>query len=222
MLSQQMREHLQYLLNTERNESHSPPSLPRQKRSQNPEAARALRASILVSSGHVSRATRTLLQGGLAQMTPRTRQLLKKLHPQQSSPTPALPSGAPTLTCDPEIVHKLVREYLCNGAAPSYSAWTGELLRALIDDDDCLHGISTLIEDIANGILSTRERDLILTCSLIAAQKSDSGSVRPIAMGEAFYKLAGHYVLYVVKDSLPKLLEPIQHIHPEAPKGLPI
>ena len=100
-----------------------------------------------------------------------------------------------------------------NGSAPAYSGWTGELLRALIDDEDCLSGITALVDDILNGRLSNLERDYILTGTLIAGKKNNGDSVRPIAMGEAFYKLAGHYGLYLVNPKLIALLEPVQLAH---------
>ena len=81
-----------------------------------------------------------------------------------------------------------------------------ELLRALVDDDDCLLGLTALVDDIINGRLSGQERDYILTGTLVAGRKRDGVSVRPIAMGEVFSQLAGHYSLYLVNPKLPGLL----------------
>ena len=207
-----MKRHLLALRNKDRAEVHTLDQ-PRPKRSLNPDSARALRAANLVKDGYVSRAVRALLHTGLAPMTRRTQRQLSDLHPRQSAPAPPLPDNAPLTTCDKEVVHKLVREYLCNGSAPAYSGWTGELLRALVDDEDCLAGITAVVDDILNGRLSDYERDYILTGNLIAGRKRDGSSVRPIAMGEAFYKLAGHYGLYLVNSKLVPLLEPIQLAH---------
>jgi len=55
-----------------------------------------------------------------------------------------------------------VKVHRCNGASPAYSGWTGELIRALIDDDDCLDGLTSLVDDIVNGRLAEDLRDLIL------------------------------------------------------------
>jgi len=64
-----------------------------------------------------------------------------------------------------------------------------------------------------NGRLGPDERALIVSSTLIAGSKKDATSVRPIAMGEAFLKLAGHYALSLVKDNLPEVLEPVQLAH---------
>jgi hypothetical protein len=106
-------------------------------------------------------------------------------------------------------LYKLVKDRLCNGAAPGYTGWTGELILALIDDQECLDGLCVLIEDIINGGLTAAERDYIIPSSSLPAKKGDSG-LRPIAMREAFYKLAGHYCLSLVSEDVPTLLEPIQ------------
>ena len=56
-------------------------------------------------------------------------------------------------------------------------------------------------------------QDLHPTTSNLAPEKKHSQSVRPIAMGEAFYKLAGHYALYLVNAKFPDHLESIQLVH---------
>ena len=89
------------------------------------------------------------------------------------------------------------------------SGWTGELIKALVGDADCLAGLVALVEDIVNGDLDDGARKLLLSSSLIASEK-DSGGVRPIAIGDVFYRLACHYVLHLVQPSVAALLEPIQ------------
>ena len=105
------------------------------------------------------------------------------------------------ITVDKDDLSMLVKRRLRNGSAPGYSGWTGELIRALVDDDECLHGLCVLVEDIANGNLTAPERDYVLPSSLLPARKADMG-VRPIAMREAFFKLAGLYCLTRVSDHL--------------------
>ena len=103
----------------------------------------------------------------------------------------------------------LVIRKVANGSAPGPSGWSGELIKALVGDADCLAGLVALVEDIVNGDLDDSARKLLLSSSLIASEK-DSGGVRPIAIGEVFYRLACHYVLHLVQPSVPLLLEPIQ------------
>ena len=98
---------------------------------------------------------------------------------------------------------------VANGSAPGPSGWTGELIKALVGDADCLAGLVALVEDIINGDLDDSARKYLLSSSLIASEK-DSGGFRPIAIGDVFYRLACHYVLQLVQPSAAALLEPIQ------------
>src|SRR5690606_26305838 len=117
------------------------------------------------------------------------------LHPKQSAEVPPLPDTAPRIVVDPEVVSDLIKRRIANGSAPSYSGWTGELLKCLVDDNnDCLQGLAALVEDQLNGTLDDISRDYILGSSLIAATKLTG--IRPIAMGEVIYKLAGQYALH--------------------------
>src|SRR5438045_3649812 len=98
------------------------------------------------------------------------------------------------------------------GSDSGTSGWTGELLAALIGDSICLEGLTCLVSDICNGDLPESDRALILGSTLISGKKSDAG-VRPIAMGEVFYTLAGHVVMQLVSPLLPAILEPVQLAH---------
>lgn len=138
-----------------------------------------------------------LSQSSLAPLTPSI-SALKKLHPGASAPVPPLPPDAPPLHVDPDVIKLHLRNRLTNGAHSGPSGWTGELLQALSADNDCLLGLSYIIEDILNGNPPPASRDLLLASSLLPASKSSSTStlvhdVRPIAMGECLVKLAAHY-----------------------------
>ena len=83
---------------------------------------------------------------------------LRDLHPAASDPVPELPDEAPTLQrVDLDVLSKIVKRSLNNGAAPAGSGWTGDLLYALIGDKDCLSAIGTLICDIINGKMALFE-----------------------------------------------------------------
>ena len=158
-------------------------------------AARLSRARALIQQGHVGRAARSLFQEPLPPVDEKTIELLHSLHPESSGPAPALPVEAPTVQqVDQAALARLVRSSLPNGAAPGGSGWTGDLLKALVDDHDCLSGLAILVMDIINGKLLGRSRELLLSSILVAVGKSGGGR-RPIAMGEAFYKLSCLYVL---------------------------
>jgi len=104
---------------------------------------------------------------------------------------------------------RLIKQKLANGAAPGPSGWTGELVQALTGDPECVRCICILVEDIINGNLRPDARSYLLASTLHPIPKGDGG-IRPIAVGEVWYKLAASYVMDSVRDSFPALFEPIQ------------
>ena len=103
----------------------------------------------------------------------------------------------------------MVRESLANGSSPAGSGWTGDLIKGLIGDKECLAGLGAIVRDILSGSLPESCRPLLVSSVLIAVVK-DSGGKRPIAMGECFYKLACLYGLSFVRADIASILEPIQ------------
>jgi len=119
-----------------------------------PFASRIARAKALLERGHISRATRCLFQRGLAPLVPSTVESLRKLHPPASeSKCPSLPDSAPRIHVDGVVLSDLVMRKVANGSAPGPSGWSGELVKALLGDADCLAGLVTLVEDIVYGDL---------------------------------------------------------------------
>ena len=178
--------------------------------SSDPTAARLGRARALIQQGHLGRATKSLFQLPLPVVDEKVLPSLQDLHPASSGTAAPLPGDAPLLqVVDLDALASIVRSSLANGAAPGGSGWTGDLLKALIGDQDCLHGLASLTRDIINGALTGRSRELLLSSVLIAARKSNGG-LRPIAMGEAFYKLSCLYMLSVVRKDIPGALGPMQ------------
>jgi hypothetical protein len=79
--------------------------------------------------------------------------------------------------------------------------WSGEFLLPLVADEDCLMGLAALTEDIINGRLDDRARNYLLVSNLIAIPKPSTG-VRPIAIGEVFFKLSALFVLLPLRPVL--------------------
>jgi hypothetical protein len=171
----------------------SPHALP--SASSDPTSSRVLRARTLLQQGHLSRAVHSLFQSDLPPIDDNVIATLKSLHPPPSDDAPPVPDHAPTLQqVDLLVLSRLICRSLANGAAPAGSGWTGDLLKALVDDADCLAALGALVSDIINGRLIGSSRDLLLSSLLVPVAKS-SGGTRPIAMGECFYKLACLYNL---------------------------
>jgi hypothetical protein len=139
--------------------------------------------------------------------------LLQQLHPLPlplDSILPVLPSDTPLITVDAdEGLVKIIRQMI-NGSAPGPSGWTTEMVGVLTADEDCLTGLAMLIQDITNGTLPDSTKPFLLPSNLIGIDKNSGASVRPIAIGEVFYRIAAYrgqlYVQHVAKD----LLQPIQ------------
>ena len=123
------------------------------------EAQRVQKAATLVHEGHTRRAVRCLLSEGVPTISERAIEDLRKLHPQGPSILPVCPHDAPTvLNVDKEIIKDIVIRELANGAAPGRSGWTGDLLKALVYDEDCLTELTALTMAIANGELKGRRK----------------------------------------------------------------
>lgn len=162
------------------------------------------RAMLKANDGFYGRAAQALMSGkivpfdGSEAMTAQ----FNRLHPPASGPMPPVPANAlrPNVMADPKVLQQLVREQLANGSAPGPSGWTGELILVLMDDEECAHSIGYLVSDMLSGRLRhDRFRELLLPARLIPLEKTDERGVRtgvrPIAVIEAFYRLAGLYAL---------------------------
>ena len=95
-----------------------------------------------------------------------------------------------------------------NGSAPGLSGWTGDMLKVIYSDANCRKGLAKLIADICNGDLPDGAKQYILPSHLIPIPKPNH-SVRPISMGEIFYRTAAKYAVNSVADVIANVLGPI-------------
>jgi hypothetical protein len=163
------------------------------------------------SSGHLGRASQALLREPMRPITDNVVNRLLALHPRSSGALPQLPPNAPMLAAiDPEQLRRIVFRKLANGAAPGPTGWTGELQSAVAGDDVCLGGICSIVKDIINGVPCPASRPYLLAASMTPAPKPGSDvDVRPIAVGESMYRLAG---MYAITHQLPRrLFDKIQY-----------
>ena len=143
------------------------PSLP-----SDPVANRVSRAAALVADGFIGKATRSLSQSGVHDISQPIIDTLHSLHPRSSHDTPALPDTAPFVIFDPKLVSKLVFRRRSSDAAPGLSGWTESLILPLLAHKDLLDAFSTLLQDIAAGNLSEQARQLLLTSSLVPTRRA--------------------------------------------------
>ena len=154
----------------------------------------ARRANRLITAGHTRRAAQTLHSTAtMADLTqPAVREAVQLLHPPlpADSVLPRLPADAEQLILeDGDDIKRIIRSS-DNGSAAGPSGWTGGLLAALVESDLCRLGIVALLKDILNGNIPDAARQYLLASRLVAITKPDSDSLRPIAVGELFYRLA--------------------------------
>ena len=168
-----------------------------------------------LEQGNISRAIRSLKQSEPLSWSESRKRQMRTLHPIGSENLPHRPDatdmrGPPII--DKETLIKLIKR-IANGASPGPSGWTAEMLLPLLDDDVCMEGLLQLVNNIAQDLVSWSIKDLVLACRLIAVPKklveahlmSDDLPVRPVAVGEVFYKLAALGVYNDIKPTLDEL-----------------
>ena len=154
-----------------------------------------VRIVALTSQGHVKRAVSVVenrdsqpfdrdVSAELQQLFPR----VKKQFEERDDDFKAAP-----VTVDPKILYQIIRES-CTGASPGPSGWTPELLLPLVKDKKTCGDLCNLFLHIIQKDVSNVVRSLLTACRLIPIPKKD-GTIRPIAIPEVFFKIAGKYAL---------------------------
>jgi hypothetical protein len=180
-----------------------------------PDDKAARLANRLICSNHTRRAARALHSTAtMADLTqPAVREAVQLLHPPlpAESVLPRLPADADQIIlADGGAMKRIIRSS-DNGAAAGPSGWGGGLLAALVESDICRLGIIALLKDILNGNIPDAARQYLLASRLVAITKPDSDSLRPIAVGELFYRLAAVIAVSRTRKAAAQLLSPHQY-----------
>ena len=166
----------------------------------------------LKRNGHLSRGRMALESSGLADLeNPANATKMESLFPNRDSktPLPELPRGAPFLAMDVKMLKQVIKD--CdNGSGASPSGWTGAHLRILSRDPDCMKGITALCTDIINGSLDDRAKPYLLAARGVAPLKPNGG-LRPVCIGETFYKVSAKYLARLNKDNFIETLLPVNY-----------
>ena len=200
-----------------------PDAAPGKEAPPDPVARAVARAQALTRSGFVSRAASALTQTGIAD--PHEEDVVKKLrelHPRGPKPKdlPRAPSEGDEeakvmVTVDNNF--KMLCRRVNNGSAPGPSGWRGSVVATLVKSRGCTEGLAFLVERLINGDLDPRLRPYFLGARLIGIPKPDNG-VRPVAIGEVFYKLAAMYACLDLKNPLNLMLAAVGQ-YGESPGG---
>ncbi|MBA2721612.1 MAG: hypothetical protein H0U56_01695 [Methylibium sp.] len=167
----------------------------------------------LARRGHMRLAARVLERTPLPPLTPQRLAHLEKLHPPRPAPSalelPPRLAQLPTLVVEPDMVRRLVHD--CNdGKAPGPSNLTFDHLQTIIKDPDCMRGVCAIVQDIINGDIEPAAAACLTACTSVAIGKPHSDGVRPLAIPETLYKLAGLHALESIKHLMPELFPSIQ------------
>lgn len=161
---------------------------PRPRRPQPAKSKAAARAHHHLTLGSISRAAKSLEALPIADPTEETLEMLRKLHP--SAPPP--PAPAPTVAAVEvtlEVLKKVLR-VLPRGSAAGLSGWTYEHIKAATKTpDSAVHATLRLINAIVKGKLPHLPE--LLDSTLIGLEKPEGRGIRPIAVGEVWFRLAG-------------------------------
>jgi len=149
------------------------------------------------------------------ELNEQTLKKLQELHPPRSNPRAIrLPESllGGVIQVEPSALKKLVERKLNNGSAPGCSGINGHHFKILVQDEECCESLADLLTDILKGTVYTSpECKACFLASHLVALSKPKGGIRPIAIGEAIYKLAGHYAISLIDKELPKLFPCIQY-----------
>ena len=158
----------------------------RLRRQQNTAHAAAARAHRQLTLGSITRAVKCLAATPIAEPTDATVETLRALHP--TAPPPAVPASttaAVTVTLD---ILSDVLQALPKGSAPGPSGWTYEHIKAATQAGNCCALLGVINVMIRGDLPHVPE---LLDSRLIGLEKPGGRGLRPIAIGEVFFRLAG-------------------------------
>lgn len=176
-------------------------------------ASNIKRAVPLARDGYLAAAAKALTHTSVPVNVDDAKSLdvLSSLHPPCNAWLPRLPADSPTAVIQhtDKAFRKLIKD-ADNGSAPGLSGWTAHMVRVVMDDDDCARGLSKLITDISNGNVPPECKQYILSNKLVALPKV-TGGIRPISIGEIFYRIAALRASRLAAPEASSVLKPIQY-----------
>jgi len=172
------------------------------------------RAKRLLRAGAPGKAAAALLQHPTITTDEIVLQKLRQLHPP---PKDELPSPPPVEAIALPISERTLIRYikqLPKCSAPGPSGWTYEAIRDVIANATCKDAIVALINDIVTATIPQRAATILISATLVPiakGQHADSG-IRPVAIGEAFYRIATGCLLQEpgIAEAIRKILCPLQ------------
>ena len=169
--------------------------------------SKVLRAKALVRQGLIREAAQLIERAPLPPITKERIAKLVSLHPPHDHDAHPIPLLAPPDSAlgrlTPILSSEKLRELLraCDkGKATGPSNLTASHLLSLMQDQQCAAGLVALLQDVADGRLSSAAVDVISNATSVAIDKTngadpDSSEVRPLAIPEILYKVAAMFLI---------------------------
>jgi hypothetical protein len=175
---------------------------PVRSRQRSTDVALAARIQHLTIAGSIERAAAALDPQPLASNTPEAIHPLRALHLLEPPPTiPAV--DVPPITCDEKTLAQVARS-LKRGKASGECDGTYEMLQAAIFG--CPAGLRTCLAFVNAMLAFTITRvDALLNSRGVAFEKPNRRGVRPIAICEAWLRLAAIVCIRLLPDAKPSL-----------------
>ena len=183
--------------------------------------ARVRAVNRLLCEGFLSKAVKLLFSNGLCELDDDTIQRLRTLHPSPSDTSHPFPDG---LTPNPDLSEHSLRSFvqavrnLPNDSAPGPSGWSFVTIKNLVESEGGKEGpFTSWLYGLCRSMLQNRvdsdtthgsetAGDWLRASRLLAIRKKDD-TPRPIAVGEAFTRLAASWSLQVWTEDVSQSLE---------------
>ena len=154
-------------------------------------------ADHLFERGKYSKGIRAMSAKGTAPPTPANAAILAELHPRGGLPGEIPPIPVPSFEVTKRDVSRAIHKV--SGLSPGLSGWSGDFLLQLAADRAAgfVEALRPLIERLIRGDLPPIDRRFWFGARLFALHKAapDSASLRPIAAGEIFRRMAGKIIM---------------------------
>ena len=186
------------------------PSVTHKRKQLAEEVRLAQRVQQAAEAGSISIAARRLEDAKLADASdPQVMDALRQLHPEAAPPQP-LECSTPALQIDSKVLSAVlarVKDHY-QGRAGGPSGWTFEMILAVTGGS--AKGFNAALQFV-NLILSGQlPRQCGLLDSVMIALKKPNGGIRPIAIGEVWYRLAAMCAIEAAGRDAGQLLAPLQ------------
>ena len=196
------------------NSSHEQKGLPqtdsKQKQSKEEEGSvmqAVKRATKLLRDGYVSKASRALMQKGLVDPSnPAVVAKMRQLHPESNGQRPECPPCLPT-TISQKLILFHVQKMARKGSAAGLTKLNGNHILALTTNKVCFKLVEMIVNKIANAEFSERMRQFFLDSRGLALPKEEA-AIRPIAIGDSFYRIAAECCIALDKAAWKKAAGP--------------